>query len=642
MTDAALQVINQGLFVVIFGLAVVEFVRRRDRAHLEIVGLLGTLAVIILIEGLSQVIRREIPYGNFIAPLIIVAQPYMLLRLLSYFRPLSRIQQAIGLGCLGASWAVLLKSGGTPAGPSSLAIIALFAYVEGYASFAFVRAAITSRGVSQRRLIAIAIGSGLLTLVILMAGASSLLPGARAGIQVASQLLALGSAAGYYVGFSPPRWLRHAWQMAEFRRYLGQLARGSAEDRITAALSELGSAAARAVGGKVAISALADEHGGKLHLHPGANNSAALEGANLIDLDLGPLNPVLTTAWHEGKAVSKDEREWGPTLHALAEALGGARSLLVSPIAAHGRVYGLLIVLFEQRSPFMQDELDLLAMFGEQAALAVEVRRMYLAATHNADERQALLQLSQTLADETEPDVIAERLTTQLPRLVPATSWELLLTRAEGGLEVVACHTSAAAERRGRHLQAGAGVSGRVLLSGATERLDDVRVDPDYIGPDPTVRSLLAVPLRHREETLGVLLLESNELAAFNAGHQALVEIVAADIAVALARGQLLERLRIQNIELDKVSRTKSEFLANMSHELRTPLNAIIGFSEVLLDPELNEMPAQQQAEFLGNIHRSGRHLLNLINDILDLSKVEAGRMELRLEPVQMDELMQG
>jgi signal transduction histidine kinase len=116
-----------------------------------------------------------------------------------------------------------------------------------------------------------------------------------------------------------------------------------------------------------------------------------------------------------------------------------------------------------------------------------------------------------------------------------------------------------------------------------------------------------------------------------------------------LARVRNLLRMRAQEQELINLNRQlelanhhKSEFLANMSHELRTPLNSIIGFSEVLLDESLGELSLEEQHEFLGNILSSGRHLLTLINDILDLSKVEAGRMELYTEAFSVAEVIHG
>ena len=112
--------------------------------------------------------------------------------------------------------------------------------------------------------------------------------------------------------------------------------------------------------------------------------------------------------------------------------------------------------------------------------------------------------------------------------------------------------------------------------------------------------------------------------------------------SVALENARLARKIQEQAKQLELASKHKSQFLASMSHELRTPLNAIIGFSEVLLDANLGPLPAEEQREFLTNILTSGKHLLRLINDILDLSKIEAGKMELHCEAVDLAEAIEG
>jgi signal transduction histidine kinase/DNA-binding response OmpR family regulator len=111
-------------------------------------------------------------------------------------------------------------------------------------------------------------------------------------------------------------------------------------------------------------------------------------------------------------------------------------------------------------------------------------------------------------------------------------------------------------------------------------------------------------------------------------------------VATAVDRARLLEKLKEANAELVDANRHKSVFLANMSHELRTPLNAILGFSELLIDAKNGQFPAATSLRFLEQIHTSGQHLLGLINDILDLSKIEAGQMELRLQMVSVADVV--
>jgi signal transduction histidine kinase len=143
-------------------------------------------------------------------------------------------------------------------------------------------------------------------------------------------------------------------------------------------------------------------------------------------------------------------------------------------------------------------------------------------------------------------------------------------------------------------------------------------------------RAVVAVPLICEDHLIGALTMSRKMPGEFPAETIELLQTFATQSALAIQNARLFRELGDKSRQLEVASQHESEFLANMSHELRTPLNAIIGFSELLserLYGELNE----KQDEYLKDIHASGQHLLSLINDILDLSKIEAGRMELEL-----------
>ena len=175
-------------------------------------------------------------------------------------------------------------------------------------------------------------------------------------------------------------------------------------------------------------------------------------------------------------------------------------------------------------------------------------------------------------------------------------------------------------------------LSGRVGLERTTGQIPDVLADRTFGRLDlqkvAGFRTVLAAPMLLDDDVVGVLNIWRDEVRPFDRREMSIAAAFAGQAAMAVNQVKLVQQLQQQRAELAVASRHKSEFLASMSHELRTPLNAVLGFSEVLLEQMFGSIN-ERQAEYLRDIHGSGRHLLELLNEILDLSKVEAGRMEL-------------
>jgi len=182
----------------------------------------------------------------------------------------------------------------------------------------------------------------------------------------------------------------------------------------------------------------------------------------------------------------------------------------------------------------------------------------------------------------------------------------------------------------------GEGVQGRMAVTRQPVQIPDIAEAAAYRGPLRDIllrtgtRAVLAIPMLREDQLIGGLTVNKKTPGEFSPEVIELLKTFATQSALAIQNARLFREIADKSRQLEVASQHKSEFLANMSHELRTPLNAIIGFSEVLSERMFGDLN-EKQDEYLKDIYASGTHLLSLINDILDLAKIEAGRMELEL-----------
>src|SRR5207244_12655668 len=151
-------------------------------------------------------------------------------------------------------------------------------------------------------------------------------------------------------------------------------------------------------------------------------------------------------------------------------------------------------------------------------------------------------------------------------------------------------------------------------------------------------RAVLVIPLRRPDRIVGALVVRRKEPGEFPKGIVDLLDTFAVQSVVAIQNARLFREIEEKSRELEVASKHKSQFLANMSHELRTPLNAILGYAELMLDSIYGE-PTDKMRTVLERLQSNGRHLLGLINDVLDLSKIEAGQLTLSLDEYSLSDL---
>ena len=324
-----------------------------------------------------------------------------------------------------------------------------------------------------------------------------------------------------------------------------------------------------------------------------------------------------------------------------------ARTSLITPLMREGVPIGAILIRRVEAQPFTDKQIELLKTFADQAVIAIENVRLFQELqtrtrelARSVDELRALGEVGRAVSSTLDVETVLNTIVSRASQLAGAdgcTIYEYDSDAEEFRLR--AAHNADAgfvAAIRAVPLRKGEGVMGRAVQMREPLQIPDIAVPGAYQSRMRDVligagyRALLSVPLVREDEIIGSLSLTRKLPGEFPTEVVELLRTFATQSALALQNAHLFQEIEEKSRQLEVANRHKSEFLASMSHELRTPLNAVIGFSEVLLERMFGEINDKQD-EYLQDILSSGRHLLSLINDILDLAKIEAGRMELEV-----------
>jgi signal transduction histidine kinase/HAMP domain-containing protein len=325
----------------------------------------------------------------------------------------------------------------------------------------------------------------------------------------------------------------------------------------------------------------------------------------------------------------------------------GVRTVLVTPLLREGTPIGAILIRRTEVRPFTEKQVALLKTFADQAVIAIENVRLFkeLQArtrelARSVEELQALGEVGRAVSSTLDIETVLSTIVSRANQLAGTDGGMIY----EYDAEAEEFHLRATQNLdmgfvdllRSTRIRKGEGAVGRMAVTFEPAQIPDIELDASYQSRlrDAALRegyhALLAVPLLREHRIIGALLVNRRTPGEFAPDVIELLRTFASQSALAIQNARLFQELEEKSRQLEVADRHKSEFLASMSHELRTPLNAVIGFSEVLLDRMFGELNPKQD-EYLQDILASGRHLLSLINDILDLAKIEAGRMELEV-----------
>jgi signal transduction histidine kinase/DNA-binding response OmpR family regulator len=331
----------------------------------------------------------------------------------------------------------------------------------------------------------------------------------------------------------------------------------------------------------------------------------------------------------------------------------GYRTVLAVPMLREGALRGVLTILKTHVEPFTDKQIELVETFADQAVIAIENVRLFdevktrtRELSQSVEELRALGEVTQAVNSTVDLETVLTTIVAKATQLsgtdagtiyvFDETSQEFRL-RATYGMD-----DAIIAAIRDRHIRVGETAIGRAVEQRRPMQIPDIQNDPSSV-LDIIVRAgfraHLTVPLLGADRIVGALVVRRKQPGEFPKSTVDLLQTFAAQSVLAIQNARLFAEVEEKNRQLELASQNKSQFVASMSHELRTPLNAVIGLTEMMVT-NAARFGTEKALEPLKRVHAAGTHLLGLINQALDLSKIEAGKLELNPEPVNLPRLI--